>query len=602
MVRIKLAVIVVTLVFGVNNIFGQKIEDARSYALSERYDDAKDVLNQIIKNEPNNVSAYFLLGQTIIKEYLNDSLSNSLNDVCDEANKAFETGISKDSTYYLNYIGKGLLAQLCQSDTITANKFFNKALGSFPKNKKKFTRDHALICVNIALGYTLGNVTRDKNIPYFINKAKEIAPTDFEVHINAGNIYLNKKDGTNAIQNFNKALLINPNSPIPQIKIGDLYVAAKNYDLARNYYDQAKELDSTYAPLYKSYGELWSIAGKYSLAKENFRKYLSFSGNNISAKVSYAISLFKTREFYEAIEVIEEIQAVDNSRNFLNRIAGYSAFDMKKPHYKQASEFLEEFFKNAKPSSIILKDYLYYGRTLLKLKKDSLSIVKGFEMLNKASELNPSDENLLTEIGQGYYNIDNYDQCIITLNKKVTAGTATTTDLNYIGRSYMQLKDYIKAGEIYDKIVIAEPKNMEAYMRRANAYAFQDPESKLGLAKPKYEDILTLGNTDPKKYMKEIYDANKFMGSFYLFNDDKSKIGLSEEYYNKILTLDPNNKEWLKTAYTSLAILFTKKEGQEVTARNWYYKLLEVDPANENATKAIKSLTAIINTRKAMGN
>lgn len=606
MVRIKLATVVITLILGIGNIFGQNIEDAKKYALAERYDDAKDMLNKVIKNDPNNAVAYFYLGRTIIKEYLSDSLSNSLSDVCEQASAAFETGLKKDSTYALNYVGKGLLAQLCSDDTVAANKFFNRALASFPRNKKKLTRDHALICVHIAFGYTLGKNKRFKDVPYYINRAKEIAPTDFEIQIIAGNIYLDQKDGTNAISCFNKAAAINAQSPIPQIKIGDLYLAAKNYNSAKTYYDNAKELDSTYAPIYKSYGELWSIAGKYALAKENFRTYLSLSGNNIPAKVSYAISLYKTRDFHEVIEVVKEIQTVDNSRNFLNRIAGYSAFDEKNPQYEVANSYLTEFFKNAKPSSIIPRDYLYYGRTLLKLKSnDSLVNEKGFEMLNKAYELNPTDYSLLSEMGQGYFNLNYYDQSIEAFNRKVQAGAATSSDLIYLGRAYMQVKNYAKAAEVFDKIAAADPKNMEALMRAANAYANQDPDSKLGLAKPKYEEVIKLGETDTKKYSRELYEAYRFMGSYYLFSDNSGEMVKCEPYYTKMIELDPNNKEWLKTAYSSLAILYTKnKAGDQLslytTARNWYYKLLEVDPKNETAHKAIDSLTKQINMIKVM--
>lgn len=601
MLRIKLPAVVFTLLLGVSNLmFGQDLEVAKKYIFAEQFDNAKEVLNKIIKAEPNNASAYFYLGKAIIREYLSDSISNSLSDVSEDARKAFETGLSKDSTYQLNNVGLGMLIQLTKSDTTAANRYFNKALASFPKNKKKYTREHALICVYTALGQTLGNVKRDKNATMYINRAKEIAPNDFEVCIVAGNIYLDKKDGTNAIANFNKALIIDPKSPVPQIKIGDLYVAAKNYNSARNYYDQAKELDSTYAPVYKSYGELWSIAGKYALAKENFRKYLDLSGGNISSKVSYAISLFKTGDYAEAVSVIKEIQAVDNSRNFLNRIAGYSSYNKKPADLEGANTFLTEFFKNAKQSNIIQKDYLYYGRTLLRLKKDSLMIDKGFQMLSKASEMAPDDINLTSEIALAYFNFDYYTQAIDAYNKKIQAGKATSADLINLGRAYMQLKDYVKAAETFDKVVAADPKNMEALVRSTQAYANQDPDSKLGLAKPKYEEVIKLGETDPKKYSKELYDAYKYMGSYYLFADNSSVMGQCEDYYKKIIPLDPNNKEWLKTAYSSLAILFTKTKSYEA-ARSWYRKVLEVDPKNDTAIKAIDALTKQINMQNVMG-
>lgn len=274
--------------------------------------------------------------------------------------------------------------------------------------------------------------------------------------------------------------------------------------MSRSYYDQAKEIDSTNASVYKSYGELWSLAGKYQLARENFRKYLALSGNNIGAQVSYVGSLFKTREYEEAISVIQEIQKIDDSRNYLNRIAGYSAYDKKNPDYELANQYLSKFFSNANPSSITARDYLYYGRTLIKLKKDSSSIAKGVDLVYKSYEMT-KDENLISEIGDSYMYIEDYNNAIATYNKKVAAGTASPNDMLQLGKAYSIIKDYVKAGEVYDKIVASDPNNMQALTRAAVSYANQDPDSKLGLAKPKYEAIIALGITDPKKYIKRAF-------------------------------------------------------------------------------------------------
>lgn len=606
MVRIKLATVVVIFFLGITNLFGQNLETARNYALAERFDDAKEMLNKIIQSEPNNASAYFYLGQTIIREYLADSLSNSLSDVCTDSKKAFETGLQKDSMYLLNFVGLGMVKQLCENDTAGANSYFQRALIKFPKNKKKYTEMHGLVYVKMAFACMLGNNKKFQTAANYITKAKEIAPQSFEVAMQAGDIYLERKDGSNAIQNYSAAESLNDKSPLPLIRKGDLYLAAKNYDLSRSYYDQAKEIDSTNASVYRSYGELWSIAGKYQLAKENFRKYLALSGNNIPAKVSYVGSLFKTKDYEEAITVIKEIQALDNSRNYLNRVAGYSSFDKKNPNYEEAEKFLSTFFANAKPSSITARDYLYYGRTLIKLKKDSASISKGVEMVYKSYEMT-KDENLITEIGASYMYIEDYQNAINTFNKKVAAGTATTFDLMQLGRAYMNIKDFVKAGETYDKIAAADPKNMEALVRSANAYANQDPESKLGLAKPKYEAVIALGNTDPKKYSKELFDAYKYMASFYLYGDDKGAKIQSEEYYKKIIALDPNNKEWLKVAYGGLASLYTDLApnsggtGRWEQAKSMFQELLKLDPGNKTTINAINNIQKQINMIRNLG-
>ena len=66
---------------------------------------------------------------------------------------------------------------------------------------------------------------------------------------------------------------------------------------------------------------------------------------------------------------IEEILNYDKSRNYLNRIAAYSCYEMKPADYPKAKTYIETFFKNSPPEKIIIKDYAYYGRILLKLKR-----------------------------------------------------------------------------------------------------------------------------------------------------------------------------------------------------------------------------------------
>lgn len=606
MVRFKLATSVVIFFLGVTNIFGQDLETAKGYALAERYDDAKEMLNKIIQSEPNNAGAYFYLGQTIIREYLSDSISNSLGDVCTQAQKAFETGLQKDSMYLLNHVGRGMIAQLCNNDTSAANAAFQRALIKFPKNKKKYTEIHGLVYIKMAFACMLGNKQRFPQAVTYINKAKEIAPQSYEIAMMAGDIYLARKDGSNAIQNYSLAESVNEKSPLPLIRKGDLYLAAKNYDLSRSYYDQAKEMDPSNASVYKSYGELWSLAGKYQLAKENFLKYLELAGNNIPAKVSIVGPLYKTRDFDEAIAVIKEIQAVDDSRNYLNRVAGYSAFDKKNPNYEMADQYMTKFFKNAQPSSITPRDYLYHGRTLIKLKTDSATIAKGVDLVYKAYELT-KDEELITEIAASYMYIEDYKNAIATYNKKVAAGTATTADLMQLAKAYANTQDFVKAGETYDKVVAADPKYMPALTNAAVAYANQDPDSKLGLAKPKYEAVIALANTDPKKYSRELFEAYRYMASYYLYGEDKSARIQSEDYFKKIIALDANNKEWQKVAYGGLAALYTELApnssgtGRWEQAKSMFQELLKLDPGNKTAQSAIVNIQKQINMIRNLG-
>ena len=67
------------------------------------------------------------------------------------------------------------------------------------------------------------------------------------------------------------------------------------------------------------------------------------------------------------LKYIEEVLKVDNSRNYLNRLAGYSAYEKKPQDLEKAKTYMETFFKNAKDENIITRDYAYYGRILIQI-------------------------------------------------------------------------------------------------------------------------------------------------------------------------------------------------------------------------------------------
>ena len=76
---------------------------------SERFDDALNALQSLLKSNPNDQFVYFTLGETILKSYINDPYSDSKKDVIKKANIYFNLGIKTDSLNPLNYVGKGIM-------------------------------------------------------------------------------------------------------------------------------------------------------------------------------------------------------------------------------------------------------------------------------------------------------------------------------------------------------------------------------------------------------------------------------------------------------------------------------------------------------------
>ena len=197
--------------------------------------------------------------------------------------------------------------------------------------KKEYTPQKAVILTKLAAAQLYGKINSFKKAIGYLNRAKIINPADPNIYLTLGDVYIKQNDASNALFNYNQALNKDPKSPLPKIKIGNIYMRVPNLNAARPYFEEAQQIDSTFAPVYRSLGELWTMAGRHDLAKQYYYKYMQLSGNTTPAKVRYGNSLFRSKDYAGALEVIEEVLKVDNSRNYLNRIAGIQLLMTRNP-------------------------------------------------------------------------------------------------------------------------------------------------------------------------------------------------------------------------------------------------------------------------------
>jgi len=575
---------------------GQDLTTAKNLSLSQRFEDASEVYKALIQKEQNNGDNYYYYGENILNEYITDPFSNSKSNTASEAKELFKEGTQKDSLNNLNYIGLGIVALFEKGDTSLANTFFSKAEKTIPRKAKNYTPKTIETLLKLATAELYSDKPRFPRAIHFAELANTAAPTNPEVFIALGDINLSNSQPSIAITNYNRALYLDPKNVLLMVKIGNIYIRAKNLTESKNYFEKAKSIDSTFAPAYKGLGEAYSSAGLYNFAKINYKKFLVLSGNNLPAKVSYINSLYKAKDYNETLIQIEEVQKIDNSRNYLNRVGAYSAYDKKPADYNKALQYIETFFKNTTPDRIITRDYTYYGRILLKLKKDSVQIDKGFEMLKKAYESDTTDMDLIDDMAVNGYFMKRFPIAVEMLQKKINRGSATINDYMYLGKTYYQTGQYGKADTVFTMITQKEPDYLQAYVWIANTYASLDPDSKEGLAKPKYEMVIQKALADTVKNSKELFDAYSYMGSYYLFSP-KPDYELSGNFYQKIISLDPANKKWQIKAYKSLGILYTKRK-EYPKAIDYYKKALALDPSDAESTKVIEGLNKAIEAQK----
>jgi tetratricopeptide (TPR) repeat protein len=576
------------------SVFGQgDLKSALKLTFNEQYEDAETAYKNLLTTEPGNGDVYFYYGQTVIKEYLSDTFSNALKDVAERAEELFLKGVKNDSMNALNYVGLGMVKLMLTSDTLKSDGFFNKAESFIPKRKKQQTPQHAKILMELGAAQMLGRVNRFNKAIAYLEKAKLIDGMNPQVYITLGDIYMRMNEGPNTMANYNKALALDPTSPLPKIRIGDIYMRVPNLNAARPYMEEAREIDSTYAPVYRALGELFTMAGRYDLAKLNYKKFLALSGNNAPAKVRYGNSLFKSKNYAEALTVIEEVLMVDKSRNYLNRLAGYCAYEKKPAELEKGKKHMEDFFNGARPDQIITRDYAYYGRILLKLaKNDSLQLLVAYDNLNKAYKLDTTDISLVNDMALTYYNFHWYRKAIEMFNHKIALGKASVDDRMFICKAYYQLKEYGKADTACVKLTAIAPNYIPAYLYDARSAssieqkAIEQKTGEAGYAKPKFELLISRIGTDSVKYAAELVEAFSYMGS-YNFLKKPSDYPAATSWFKRIYNLDPKNKQWqIKSLKSQAVAKYYEKKYTEV--RDLYLQVKQLDPKDPDADEGLQ--------------
>lgn len=637
-------ILVLLIICGVAGLRAQTIDDAITATNNEQYDKADQILQNLAKSAPSSI-VYYRLGENTMMNFFSDSISNSLKVISAEAKQQFEKGIAINANDPLNYVGLAKVAAYL-GDKKTADEMRLKAKSLLPPYKKvskiQNPKEYAYTLAKLAESYIVfDNVDTTAAMPY-IREALTIDETNGEIYIIAGDIYILVNNGSLAIRNYNKAQDLNPKSPLANMKIGSIYFKGRNLQAAIPYYQQAIASDKNFAPAYRELGQLYSMAAMFKESKENYEIYLKLTNQNIPAKIRYVNALFFSKNYSEVIKVVQEIFAVDKSRAYLNRIAGYSSYEQG--DYTMALNYMNSLFAELPADRIIQKDYIYLARILMKKNqnfskmaeeldkanvdlenlRDKIESLKGaakenekaneaalvakvaevqsnisasekeitraYEAYDKAIVFNGEEDlNLISEKAIAQYNSRRYVEAADTWKRLIDKGKDGEDVFLKVGKSYYQGKDFVKAEQIFAQMTIKYPESIQGYLWSARSASALDPDSKQGLAKGKFIALISKAASDSVKYSTEIFDALRFLG----YNElQANNYDAAKAYYLRMVNLAPGNKEFILQAYSSLASMYMQK-GDQPQVVEYDNKILALDPGNAQAKASLKYISAV---------
>ena len=542
----KVTIFSVAILASAFTVQAQDINQAKKAVDAEQFENAKTILKSIIKGKPASGEAFFTLGNVYLSQKIQDS-----------AKIYFDKGISAADEGQLNYIGLGQMDLNANNVSAAQSNF---AIATKDMKRKEFQE-----FIYIARAYMNAEKPDYKNALAILNKAAVINSQDAQLQLALGDAYYGEGKQNEAFIAYRNAFQLDSSLLRAKMQLGVLLKGAKSYDEASKAYNEVIAINANYGPVYRELAETYykiarnkpsQAAANYKIALGHYDKYMSLTDYSVNSRMRRADFLILIED-YVALEVeAQKMIELDKVNPRIYRYLGYSAY--KNGNVDVAVKSLENFI-NAPGNKPIALDYLYLGLT--KIKKgtnpegtviDSTAFKTGLVDIKKAIELEPLAVQELSEVGKNLFTKKLYKEAatIFEFGANTPESKSFLDDniyyglANYYANSGKDVKVDIqalqKADSAFDKVLVASPTYLEAYLYKARTNRLLDKDD---LMVKNYEDYIAkttaLGAEElakPAVKAKFVESYNNMAASFA--NTDKAK---AIEFFNKTLTIDPAN-------------------------------------------------------------
>ncbi|MGQ9863461.1 MAG: tetratricopeptide repeat protein [Bacteroidia bacterium] len=503
-------------------LYSQSTAEVEAALRTENYDRALSLVEPLLSAKPREGFYYYLKA----KAYIGKALQLEEDD---PARKNFLQSAKEVIGMGLQKASKNPYLQVATAQIEVLQK--NPAATKEALAKAEATAgDDVQALTEIANAYILvGDKFSTDKATQLLTRIRSKDPKNVGVRLSLGDLWMKQGVTELAMQNYEEATQLSPQNPEAFYKLGLAYVREKKINDAANAFKRATELEPSYAPAYRELGELYYLAQRYAQAKEAYQKYIRLRPE-LPARVRYATFLYLSKDYKAAISEIQNTLR-DTFSIVLARLLAYSYTE--DGQYDQAIEAFETYFAKTPQARIIAKDYEMRGKALDKIGKDSLAVLD----YQKAIQMDPQSTHLYSDMANAYNAYGNYQGAAQALENAIKYHP-TLQNYFALGEIYYRLKRYEEAIQKFDYVREKKPDLVEVWLRLGRCHAGLDPESTEGKAKPFYEKVIELSQSDPSKYRAQLIEAYQYLGYYYYNNNAYSE---SLENYEKLQALDPEN-------------------------------------------------------------
>ncbi len=270
----------------------------------------------------------------------NESLAE--NDL-EKANYYYNEAILTDSTYIDAYMNNALVFE-AKGELYDAIEMYDQILILNPTN------DHAL--------YKRANLYLDVDQYYralddlkgLSNSWKDSA----KLYFTKGLVQTKLKRYNDAIQEFQRSLVVNGNQAQAYINIGNVYYYKNELDSASSYLKKGLELDASEVNGFNTLGLIATKQKAYDTALINFNKVLTLDDKNAWSLNNKAYVFIETNELDSASYLINESMKLDPYNAWVYRNKGL--LEIKKHNDDKALKYLQKAYKMDQSIDSIIAD------------------------------------------------------------------------------------------------------------------------------------------------------------------------------------------------------------------------------------------------------
>jgi tetratricopeptide (TPR) repeat protein len=465
----------------------------------------------------------------------------------DEAKAFYEKGIAADPLYMLNYIGKG--KTMLKSDRVGAELVFAAAM---KKNKKNIPLNIA-----VARAYYENGIKDVAQAKLLL--AKKFGKNSPLVYIFEGDILRDEKKLGDAAGKYEQAMYFDKENTVAQIKYAQVYESI-NPNLSVETLKKVINAHPDYTVAYRDLGISFGLNGQYNSAIEAFKIYFAEGNYNIDDIVRFASAYYFTDQYPESIQLINEGLKKDSTNFVLNRLKMYNAAKTKDKD--NGLNYANYFFSLKSNTGFIYQDYAAYAAILADAGKYTESMDQYNKVLNtEGIEVNKAE--IYKEMAPIYNKMGDYLKAAEKYQQIIDlAGPDNAESSNFylMGRAYYlggiamrsdttetgkeKFKECMtKADSAFSTVCRMTPDSHIGFMWRGHTNAALDPETTLGLAKPFYENAVSIilkkmQDGGSNGFAKDLLKCYEWLGVYYFKKDDKEN---AMNYWTKVLELDPKN-------------------------------------------------------------